>query len=448
MEAVFKEYNSVRNTKSNVLCHAPFASLRFTLSGNIQACCFNRLFIVGKYPENKLIDVWKGEKLNRLKESINKKDFSYGCGYCLENFLSKNYYSVGAKNYDYLNFECSQWPVMLDFELGNNCNLECIMCNGENSNLIRKNREKQEPYSVPYNDDFVEQLKEFIPQLKEARFVGGEPFLIEINYKIWETILKLNPSCAITILTNGTVLNDRIKKLITKGNFNISVSSDGISKSVYEKIRINADYEIFRSNLSFFTSFAKKQKKPFFMNLCPMRYNWNDIPGYFDFCNTNNLYVILHSVLFPPSSALWNLPKNELEKIHNFIKSSRPGFKKSSKAHIHNLKVYDSLLTQLQSWVKKPVPATSSTSIDELKTKFNNKISNYLKKSALYPAESKSKLLDKYIRSVDSALKQVNKKDTVKVLSTLNYINIEFLIGEIENSTQEKLNERIKSFTD
>jgi MoaA/NifB/PqqE/SkfB family radical SAM enzyme len=75
-------------------------------------------------------------------------------------------------------------PKVMEFELSNECNLECVMCNGSFSSSIRKNREKLPPIISPYNDDFVNELDAFIPHLTDAKFLGGEPFMIEIYLKI------------------------------------------------------------------------------------------------------------------------------------------------------------------------------------------------------------------------------------------------------------------------
>ena len=317
---IIKEYNKIRNnSKCEVLCNAPFASMRFTISGNIQVCCYNHLLLLGKYPDDKLIDAWNGENSKLLKNSILNNDLRLGCGYCSEIIKSKNYKSVGANNYDYLKKSNNSWPTMLDFELGNNCNLECVMCNGENSALIRQNRENEIPYCPPYDDEFINQLEPFIPHLTEVRFVGGEPFLIEINYKIWEKIIEINPACNIIVLTNGTILSERVKNILTIGNFNISVSSDGISSEIYEKIRVNADFSVFINNLRFFLDYSHSKNKPFCWNLCPQRLNWHEIPDIFSFCNNENINIILHTIFFPPHTSLWNLPKIELEKIKSYL---------------------------------------------------------------------------------------------------------------------------------
>jgi len=56
------------------------------------------------------------------------------------------------------------------------------MCHGS---IIEhsQNRDKLPLSPLAYDDAFVKQLK-IIPYLKEAKFYGGEPFLIPIYYDI------------------------------------------------------------------------------------------------------------------------------------------------------------------------------------------------------------------------------------------------------------------------
>ncbi|MFH2143095.1 MAG: radical SAM protein [Bacteroidota bacterium] len=438
-----------KHNPSGKLCHAPFTSLRFTISGNIQACCFNRLLVLGKYPENNLIDVWNGEKIKLLKDSILNNDLGMGCGYCSEAILKGNYRSTGSVNYDYIKLTDSNWPVMFDFELGNNCNLECIMCNGENSALIRQNREKEKPYCPPYDDEFVKQLEPFILHLSEARFVGGEPFLIEINYKIWEKIIEINPSCAITVLTNGTVLNERIRSLLSKGNFNISVSADGISPEVYEKIRINADYNVFMKNLQFFIDYTTSKKNPFLWNFCPQRLNRYEIPDIFSFCNNSNINLILHTIIFPPQTALWNLPESELVDIKSDLLKSQPVFNKFNKVHNKNFELYRSLIKQIDDWIATANKTENADVSDsqELKTQLYSKISSYILESKVFSDLHKNDLIELYIRKLDEILKLLDKKSLNKVLTFMISFNIEFIIAEIAYSSDEKLKQRILTIT-
>ena len=114
-------------------------------------------------------------------------------------------------------------------------NLECIMCYGNFSSSIRKNREKLPSTPTVYDEKFLESLDPIIPDLKYVKFLGGEPFLINIYYEVWERIIECNPNCLIDVQTNGTILNDRVKDILERGNFRIGVSLDSLKKETYER---------------------------------------------------------------------------------------------------------------------------------------------------------------------------------------------------------------------
>ena len=161
-------------------CAAPFKSMLFIQNGDVKVCHYNRGMSIGNYPKMSLIEIWNGAALNRIQDGIKSGDLSQGCFDCRNFLLKKNYESVPASRYDFLaKFKPEEgYPVMLDFQLTNTCNLECIMCSGEYSSSIRKNREKGKAYHEPWDNAFIEQLKNFIPHIKAASFTGGEPFEI------------------------------------------------------------------------------------------------------------------------------------------------------------------------------------------------------------------------------------------------------------------------------
>ena len=448
MQSQITKYKNSKKNNSNKICLAPFASLRFTVSGNIQVCCFNRLYLLGKYPDTSIYEAWHGKKHEILKSAIENSDLTLGCGYCKESIENGLFKSVGANNYDYLqldNNEQNPMPTMFDFELGNNCNLECIMCNGENSALIRKNRENKLPYNPPYDITFIKQLDEFIPHLKEARFVGGEPFLIDLNYQIWERIIELNPSCKITILTNCTILNNKIKTLLTKGHFEVSVSADGITKTTYEKIRKNANFEEFKINLDYFIKHSKLIKYTTFLNFCPMIHNWFEIPGMYKFCNKNNIQIITHTVIFPPNSALWTLPQNKLEEIRTFLIKNNPKELISKKITKTNNISYLSLINQITNWIENSKTNNNNQlSFIELKNNFNKKLLNYFNNSKMYDDETKKINYKNNVSKIENILSQLDEMSSIKVLNFLISFSTELIIAELENSTTDKVSERLK----
>ncbi|MBI4645626.1 MAG: radical SAM protein [Bacteroidia bacterium] len=441
-----KQYNSLRALeKRALLCHAPFKTMRFTLSGNIIACCYNRYYILGKYPGNRLHDIWFGNKIKKLQKSIRKYDLSQGCYDC-HNFLCReNFFLTGALNYDYLNKIKQGYPVMLDFELFNTCNLECVQCNGENSSLIRCNREKGRPYSCLYDKNFAEQLNEFIPYLSEARFTGGEPFLIDIYYDIWDRIIRKNPDILISILTNGTMLNGRIKSMLQSGNFNISVSIDSIHKEIYEKIRQNANFDKVMDNVMWLYEFSQKNRKWFNLNFCPMQQNWQEIPDFMIFCGQKNIPVFFHTIKLPASCSLWNLEFKTLDNIHNYLS----GFKFDDKTEIqrNNIRLYDGLLQQIRQWCDdagyhKEISFEEKT-IDDLKQTLFDR----LKKTAEnMQTEQKKSEHDKYNEILNNIISIINDDILVKQsLINLLKINPESIISEIEIDDNDRLAERFRA---
>ena len=242
-EKIIEEYNATRLPNArNELCHAPFVSMNFDQSGNATACCFNRSFVLGKYPENSVSEIWNSPKTNELRQAIKDHNLDKGCGLCKEQLISKFYHSTLARNYDELKVNgdeaAATGPRILEFELSNICNLECIMCNGHFSNLIRKNREKLPPLENPYDDAFVEQLRPFWKTVEWAKFLGGEPFLNPLYFKIWKQIAEENPKVKVVITTNSTVMTKNVEWVLEHVKPLLVLSIDSMHKQTYEKIRV------------------------------------------------------------------------------------------------------------------------------------------------------------------------------------------------------------------
>jgi sulfatase maturation enzyme AslB (radical SAM superfamily) len=211
----------------------------------------------------------------------------------------------------------------MEFELSNICNLECTMCNGDFSSLIRKNREGRPPVKVVYDEAFVTQLEEFIPHLQEMKFFGGEPFLIDIYYRIWERAVTINPSIRLTVQTNGTVLNQRVKDICAKGKFHISVSIDSLEKENYEHIRKNANFERVMENMEWFREYCQTNDRFFGISTCAMRQNWHELPEFVTFCNDRQIPVFFHTVTHPRESAFAHMSRTELEGVVSVLEASK-----------------------------------------------------------------------------------------------------------------------------
>lgn len=322
LKYLIKDYLKARPGKNhNSFCNAAQTNMLFSQSGDVYVCCHNQAYSIGKYPEQSLKEIWNSKDANTFRENLKNYKLEGGCKICLDDFNRRAFTEVRARHFDTLQPH-SKFPVMMEFLMSNVCNLECIMCSGNYSSLIRKNRERLPELHFPYDDSFLAQLEEFIPYLIETRFSGsGEAFSIEMNYVIWDKIIRLNPSCLIMVQTNGTILSGRVKEILEKGRFQIGISIDSLNKKTFESIRVNANFDKVMDNLLYFKDYSKRKKTRFSLSMCVMRQNWKEVPDFIRFCNDNESVATLHKVMHPYKCALFNLPKAKLKEILTFFET-------------------------------------------------------------------------------------------------------------------------------
>jgi len=377
---MLRAYNRTRPKGPQVeICHAPFKSIYFGHYGNAIACCYNRTYILGKYPTDSIRGIWEGEKARKLRQLISENNLDHGCQGCKAQIVAGNYDATKAKQYDQLKLNRNGLPSVMEFELSNTCNLECQMCSGDFSALIRKNRENRPPLIEPYDDAFVDQLEEFIPHLEEAKFYGGEPFLVEIYYKIWERIIELNPKIRISVQTNATVLNSRVKHILERSEFHLNLSIDSFDRGNYERIRTNANYDRTMENLEWFYNYCKQRGTFFGISACAMTSNWRDLPEVVRRCNALDVPVYFHTVFFPTSEGFHSLTEEGLTEVLTELEpfqftEDTPVRKKNSRHFQDMLKQLRYLLGQKRTTVPQ---GHAITSVDEFKNFVRKFIATY-----------------------------------------------------------------------
>jgi MoaA/NifB/PqqE/SkfB family radical SAM enzyme len=273
---------------SNIpICFAPWISLNFDRFGNVTPCCYNRTVKYGNVNEKSLLEIFKSKRSSELKKKILNSDFSMGCqlcGKCVdeghpERALFNNFNNIS----DIYN---NGMPSIFEFEMHNACNLQCVMCSGEYSSLIRKNIEKKEPLPFVYTDKFLDDLRYFIPHLKMCRFLGGEPFVIPFYFKILSLIEEFNKDCKVFFTSNINYIPEKGWYYLSKlKNFNVIGSIDSLTKENYEKIRIGGSFELMKHNLKKLL----KLKKLKVMTINPLVYNFNELPAMLKFAEHNNI---------------------------------------------------------------------------------------------------------------------------------------------------------------
>ena len=456
---IFKAYNRARpEGPKDLICYVPFNSLTFSWLGKVYACTYNRNILVGEYPENSIRDIWFGEPLKKMQGYLAHNDLNYGCQHCQYFVEKEKFTGLKPQSFDkYSDYKKHEYPRVMEFEISNKCNLECIMCNGNTSSSIRQNRDKLPPLPMPYDDAFVEQMKEFIPHLKEAKFFGGEPFLIHAYFQIWEVMMELNPAINIFVITNGTVLTQKVKELLAKGNFELAISIDSIRKERYEYIRKNANFENVMQNLDYLNEYTKSKGKTMSLSFTTQRENWDELPEVIEFCNKKGMVFFNSFLTAPFELSLIFLPSEKLNEIYNYLsKFTLPEtneLEKYNKScfvdYLKYIKQYEEKnrngidLTEQKDNYSDAVISERSTNTDSSFSK-NSKPMNvkYANRSDLFAAIRASEFSnsEQAIEKMESVFNALNNAAAErKILNTIGNSPLEAVIRDVNNNSLENL---------
>ena len=438
---LIKEYNKTRKyTHSKLICHAPFKSLYFTPEGEIFSCCYNRSHIFGTFPEQLIPELSQGASIGELRNALRADDLSMGCFSCLTQIGERTFSSVMARYFD--DYPLRKYPSLMEFELSNVCNMACVMCDGRYSSVIRKEREKLPPIRNPYDDSFVHQLEEFIPHLSKAKFLGGEPFLINIYYDIWEKILEINHRCVISVQTNGSVLNDRIKRVMERGGFHITVSVDAVSKEVFDKIRIKGDFNKVMDNIRYFHAWSKRNNAWFGVVTCPMQQNWKEIPDIINYCNEMDTGITFNRVWQPLHCTLRSCSSDILKVIYDFYSTIRLPDKTAVQRQ--NRQQFIELKNQILQWSEQQKLREAQYSLfagmdnDTLKRELLKKIG--LHAEVLLPEDKEESSEQYVIEKAERVLMRFSDhKNYREMLYTLLEIPVTVLYNEFRKNSEEVL---------
>ena len=298
-------------------CNAPTTNLYFSVDGQASPCWLYFPFVPPKWsPERSIADIWNGKEFTKVRRALAEGRFIGRCSECRHDIATGNRPLAEAYDFDH---PIGEWPSMLEMELSNLCNLECVMCHGRLSSKIRKNREQLPPLESPYDDSFVDQVAELVPHLREVRFNGGEPLLQPIVHKITERIGDLRPDLKVTIATNGTVINSKVRRMLDRCNIHVNLSLDSLVPERYESIRVHARFDEVMANFEEFRAYCHDRDRSLCIMVNPMRMNWMEMADYVWWCNERNVNLWFNTIREPRHLALHNLPRAELQEIYDTL---------------------------------------------------------------------------------------------------------------------------------
>lgn len=315
---------SIDHQPFRAACYAPFVGLTFDVHGMVSVCGFTRASPLGRVGEEPIAQMWQGAVARRMRAAVRQDDLGTFCTSCAEEIAGGNVHGVFARGFDPLVVdEDRPWPSRMEFALSTTCNLQCVMCSGEFSSAIRSRREGLPSIRSRYDDAFLEEIGPFLDHLELARFLGGEPFLADINFRIWQLMVDRGSTAECNVTTNGTQWSPRVEAVLEQLRFSVAVSIDGVTRQTVEAVRSGASFERIMENLERFLRYRDRRGTSVGLTFCLMRRNWHEYADYLCFAEDRGCQVFVNTVRQPPDLSLYRLPADELRSVVRALERQR-----------------------------------------------------------------------------------------------------------------------------
>lgn len=243
----------------DTFCPAKWDELQINLESNfIYSCC--------KATPVEINDNFNSA-LNEQKENLLNGIKDLSCEYCWKlernNLPSLRHFKLKNITRNFKEYLQNCDPLVVEINLGNECNFQCVYCNPKFSSRWQNDVHKKEyklysdkfHYAIPLNfnrkkDKIKNLLENYNKKSKMISLIGGEPFY----NKLFFDIIKNLQTPLIEVTTNlSTNKNDLMKFFdltlkFEKVKFNISLDSTG---DIAEFTRFGMNYKNFQNNLEF-----------------------------------------------------------------------------------------------------------------------------------------------------------------------------------------------------
>jgi len=300
-----------------VTCRAPLGSMYLDQRGYALACAANHHWPLGSVAEQSLTDIWASPAAERLRAAMRDFDLGLGCEICRWQDGESGSEASYARVFDGLPVgeAAAPYPVQIEFALGNACNLQCVMCNGEQSSAIRAHREGLPAQPDPYDDVFFDELPTFLAQLRSAKFLGGEPFLVRHHFRVWNLMIEAGLDVPCHVTTNGTQWNDRIERVLDGLPVSIAMSMDGIRAATVAAIRLGTDVRTLLTTLDRFQAYTQERGTGLTLTFALMRQNWEEFDEFLRFADDRDLDAYVNVVAHPARYSLYRMTEPELSEV-------------------------------------------------------------------------------------------------------------------------------------
>lgn len=307
------------NVSKNNYCALPFGHTTVTTNGNFAVCCLHdapKEFQVNINHHD--LTYWvKSDYLQQVRQSFRNNERHPGCKSCWinEDLGQESMRLRTIKEYKILGVsQSTEIPVDFEIQIGNLCNLSCLMCNEKYSSSIlaeniklKINQHTQDDFK--WSDTAFENLQKIISSgPKIFNVLGGEPLY---NKKFLELLESLSyDSCKNTMLqivTNGTQWNSRWKEVLKKFKLVRIMFSVDATDDLYEYMRYPGVWKETDSNIA--DIITGDNIKPL-VNCTVQNLNIGSLGSVVQWAEEKNIYLQLCQLLEPTWLSLTNLPRH------------------------------------------------------------------------------------------------------------------------------------------
>ena len=327
-------------------CILPWMHIFGSLSGNFYICCHAEYAqgtkVMGTYKQS-LGEIWnskdyKQARLNLLK-GIIPTECKNACydkekqGSGSNRITANDRFNKYAYLQDETNIDGSLdiTPAYLDIRFGNLCNFKCRMCGPYASTSWYKDSEDPSwSKTIDYftdNEDFWKDVPQYIPNLEEIYFAGGEPFVQEGHYKMLTLLIESGYAKNIHVSYNTNLSYSKFKK------YDLTELWSNFKKvSIWPSIEgYGSRVEYARKGLSWpkFEKHAIMFKEHIQTVSCVINiYSITSMPDLIIWCKRNGFDFYGSTQIEPPYQKVTCLPKESKQQVLNiykkFIKEYRP----------------------------------------------------------------------------------------------------------------------------
>lgn len=194
-------------TESKTFCMYPWIHLHAYPTGDAYPCCHAEMLEkVGNCQQQSMKEIWSGDKMKQLRESMLEEKAHPACTRCYEQETAGFFSGRKSANKHHGHqikkgldidppFQMTYW----DIRFSNLCNLSCRSCGHIFSSSWYQDQLKlagpnwgkgNKPlfWAGRHETDMIEQLYEHLDYVEQIYFAGGEPLMMDEHYLILEEL--------------------------------------------------------------------------------------------------------------------------------------------------------------------------------------------------------------------------------------------------------------------